>query len=215
MPELERYVLHRLWQLDGDLRLAVAEFDFNTYVRKLTDFCNEELSAFFFDIRKDCLYCDAADDPKRRAYRTTLDILFHALVRWLAPVLVFTTEEVWATRYPDGGSVHLLEWPEIPAIDADDAKWAELRALRTLVTEAIEPLRRDKVLGSSLEAEVTVPSTADAALLAELFISSTVHHGDSLQVAKSSHHKCGRCWRLLPEVEEDGGLCARCAEVVA
>jgi isoleucyl-tRNA synthetase len=214
-PELERYMLHLTHELDRQLRRAVNDFDFNSYTRLLTDFANNDLSAFFFDIRKDCLYCDAADDPKRRAYRTTLDILFHALVRWLAPVLVFTTEEVWATRYPDGGSVHLLEWPEIPAIDADDAKWAELRALRTLVTEAIEPLRRDKVLGSSLEAEVTVPSTADAALLAELFISSTVHHGDSLQVAKSSHHKCGRCWRLLPEVEEDGGLCARCAEVVA
>jgi isoleucyl-tRNA synthetase len=111
--------------------------------------------------------------------------------------------------------VHLLEWPEIPVVDADDSKWAELRELRTQVTEAIEPLRRDKVLGSSLEAEVTVPSTADAAFLAELFISSTVHHGDSLNVAKSDHHKCGRCWRLLPEVEEDGLLCARCSEVVS
>src|SRR4029453_5084859 len=107
------------------------------------------------------------------------------------------------------------EWPELPKVDADDAKWAELRALRTQVTEAIEPLRRDKVLGSSLEAEVTAPSTADAAFLAELFITSTVHHGDSLSVAKSSNHKCGRCWRLLPEVESDGELCARCAEVVA
>jgi isoleucyl-tRNA synthetase len=214
-PELDRYLLHLAAELDGKLKQAVADFDFNTYVRLLTDFCNEDLSAFYFDIRKDCLYCEAADSPKRRAYRSTLDILFHALVRWLAPVLVFTTEEVWGTRYPDGGSVHLLEWPKLPKIDADDAKWAELRALRTSVTEAIEPLRRDKVIGSSLEAEVTVPSTADAAFLAELFISSTVRHGDSLAVAKSAHHKCGRCWRLLPEVEDDGSLCARCAEVVA
>ena len=213
-PELERYMLHLASELDKQLRQAVADFDFNSYTRLLTDFANNDLSAFFFDIRKDCLYCDAADDPKRRSYRTSLDILFHALVRWLAPVLVFTTEEVWSTRYPDGGSVHLLEWPEIPAIDADDAKWSELRALRERVTEAIEPLRRDKVLGSSLEAEVTVPSTADAAFLAELFITSTVHHGDSLTVAKTSHHKCGRCWRLLPEVTSDGSLCARCAGVV-
>jgi isoleucyl-tRNA synthetase len=214
-PELERYMLHLGSEMGKQLRQAVADFDFNTYTRLLTDFANEDLSAFFFDIRKDCLYCDAAGDPKRRAYRTTLDILFHALVRWLAPVLVFTTEEVWGTRYPDASSVHLLEWPEIPAVDADDAAWAELRALRTQVTEAIEPLRRDKIIGSSLEAEVTVPSTADAAFLAELFISSTVRHGDSLTVAKSPHHKCGRCWRLLPEVESDGGLCARCAGVVA
>jgi len=214
-PELERYMLHLASELDGKLKQAVEDFDFNSYTRLLTDFANEDLSAFFFDIRKDCLYCDASSDPKRRAYRTTLDILFHALVGWLAPVLVFTTEEVWSTRYPNDGSVHLLEWPKIPAVDADDAKWAELRALRQQVTEAIEPLRRDKVIGSSLEAEVTVPSSANDAFLAELFISSTVRHGDSLSVAKSQYHKCGRCWRLLPEVESDDSLCARCAKVVA
>jgi isoleucyl-tRNA synthetase len=146
-----------------------------------------------------------------------LDILFHALVRWLSPVLVFTTEEVWGTRYSDSGSVHLLEWPEIPSVDADDGKWAELRALRTRVTEAIEPLRRDKVLGSSLEAEVTVPSSADAAFLAELFITSTVHAvqpGDEIKVAKTDNHKCGRCWRYLPEVKSDGELCGRCEDVL-
>jgi isoleucyl-tRNA synthetase len=213
-PELERYMLHLAAELDGKLRQAVADYDFNGYVRALTDFCNEDLSAFYFDIRKDCLYCDAPGDPRRRAYRTTLDILFHALVRWLAPVLVFTTEEVWGTRFPYTDSVHLLEWPELPSIDADDSAWAELRALRTQVTEAIEPLRRDKILGSSLEAEVTVPATRDAAFLAELFITSTVRHGDSLAVAKTANHKCGRCWRHLPEVEDDGDLCARCAEVV-
>jgi len=111
--------------------------------------------------------------------------------------------------------VHLLEWPELPIVDSDDAAWAELRALRTQVTEAIEPLRRDKVIGSSLEAEVTVPSIADAAFLAELFISSTVRHGDSLSVTKTAQLKCGRCWRHLPEVEAEGTLCARCAEAVA
>src|SRR5205085_2512393 len=151
-PDLERYMLHLTAELDGKLRNAVDDFDFNTYVRALSDFCNEDLSAFYFDIRKDCLYCDAPADPKRRAYRTVLDTLFHALVRWLAPVLVFTSEEVWGTRYPAGGSVHLLEWPDIPQVEADDRKWAELRALRQQVTEAIEPLRREKVLGSSLEA---------------------------------------------------------------
>ena len=88
------------------------------YVRALTDFANEDLSAFYFDIRKDSLYCDAPASVKRRAYRTVLDTLFHALVRWLAPVLVFTTEEVWGTRFPDAGSVHLLEWPEMPPVDA-------------------------------------------------------------------------------------------------
>ena len=219
-PELERYMLHLTAKLDAQLRQAVADFDFNSYVRALTDFCNEDLSAFYFDIRKDCLYCEVnpqtgAQTDKRRAYRSVLDTLFHALVRWLAPVLVFTTEEVWGTRCPDAGSVHLLEWPEIPQVDADDSRWASLRALRTQVTEAIEPLRRDKVLGSSLEAEIAVaelPASAEA--LAELFIVSAVHNGDGLAVSKTSNHKCGRCWRYLPEVSVDGDLCGRCEKVL-
>jgi isoleucyl-tRNA synthetase len=212
-PELERYMLHLTAVLDQKLRNAVDDFDFNTYVRALTDFCNEDLSAFYFDIRKDSLYCDAASSTQRRAYRTVLDTLFHALVRWLAPVLVFTTEEVWGTRYPEGSSVHLLEWPVIPPVDADEERWNALRSLRAEVTERIEPLRRDKVLGSSLEAEVTMPSSEDRELLQELFITSTVHHGD-WKVVKSDNQKCGRCWRLLPEVKSDGDLCNRCDEVV-
>jgi isoleucyl-tRNA synthetase len=217
-PELERYMLHLTAKLDQTLRNAVDDYDFNSYVRALTDFCNEDLSAFFFDIRKDVLYCevnpqDGVQTERRRAYRTVLDILFHALVRWLSPVLVFTTEEVWATRIPDAGSVHLLEWPSVPLADADEAKWAGLRALRAEVTEAIEPLRRDKVFGSSLEAEVSVPSSEDPSFLAELFITSTVHNGN-LNVRKTSNHKCGRCWRYLPEVKEDGALCGRCEDVL-
>jgi isoleucyl-tRNA synthetase len=222
MPELERYVLALLGELDQALRTAVAEFDFNAYIRALSEFCNEDLSAFFFDIRKDSLYCDAPDDPGRRACRTVLDTLFHALVRYAAPVLVFTAEEVWASRYPDAGSVHLLEWPEVPRAETDMGRWDKLRALREKVTEAIEPLRREKIVRSSLEAEVTVPaglipqgfSDED---LAELFISGTVTRSDEpgIAVRKTGDAKCGRCWRLLPEVPEDGALCGRCSEVVA
>jgi isoleucyl-tRNA synthetase len=142
-----------------------------------------------------------------------LDTLFHALVRWLSPVLVFTSEEVWGTRFPDRGSVHLLEWPVVPPVDADEERWAKLRALRAEVTERIEPLRRDKIVGSSLEAEVWVPSDEDAALLEELFITSTVHRGD-WKVVKTDNHKCGRCWRHRPDVPQDGALDARCDEVV-
>ncbi|QDP19187.1 isoleucine--tRNA ligase [Sphingomonas xanthus] len=217
MPELERYMLALTAELDVVLRQAVADYDFNSYVRALSEFANNDLSAFFFDIRKDSLYCDAPNDPKRRAYRTVLDTLFHALVRWAAPVLVFTAEEVWGTRYPDAGSVHLLEWPLVDSEwrdEALEAKWAELRSLRETVTEAIEPLRRDKLIRSSLEAEVTVASNADPKLLEELFIVSSVRPGETLAVTKTDHHKCGRCWRLLPEVSEDGDLCARCEDVV-
>ena len=217
-PELERYMLHLVHALDQQLRRAIADYDFNGYVRLLSDFANEELSAFFFDIRKDSLYCDAPDDLKRRAYRTMLDVLFHAMVRWAAPVLVFTSEEVWQARFPsEDGSVHFLDWPELPAEAGEDIspRWLEVRRLRERVTEAIEPLRREKIVRSSLEANVTVPETplsVDA--LAEAFIVAKVSPGDEVTVSRTDYHKCGRCWRLLPEVVEDSALCGRCAEVV-
>jgi isoleucyl-tRNA synthetase len=238
MPELERYVLHLLADMDGKLKQAVNDFDFNTYVRLITDFANNDLSAFFFDIRKDSLYCDAATDPKRRAYRTVLDILFHAMVRYAAPVLVFTSEEVWATRFPDAESVHLLEWPEVDAGWVDNqlqTKWDRLRSYRSDVTEAIEPLRREKQVGSSLAADVEIDihhsedtSALETTDLAEMFISGEVRLVDEVVsgytpgrsseariLAKpTTHHKCGRCWRHLPEVAEDGTLCNRCEEVV-
>ncbi|MDQ0839632.1 isoleucine--tRNA ligase [Sphingomonas faeni] len=220
MPELERYVLHRLRMIDTELRQAAEAYEFNRYTRLLTDFANEDLSAFFFDIRKDSLYCDAGDDIKRRSYRTVLDVLFHALVRYAAPVLCFTAEEVWQSRFPsDDSSVHYLEWPALPSLDADDvvgSKWHEIRQLRVAVTEAIEPLRREKTVRSSLEAEITVPSMLlDADALAEAFIVAKVTPGDAVTVTRTDFHKCGRCWRHLPEVNVDGDLCDRCEEVVA
>jgi isoleucyl-tRNA synthetase len=218
MPELERYVLHRLSEVDAVLRRAIDDFDFNTYTRTLIDFCNEDLSAFYFDIRKDCLYCDAPSDPKRRACRTVLDILFQALVRYAAPVLVFTAEEVWTTRFPNRGSIHLLQIHPLPAEWHDEAlagRFAGLRALRQTVTEAIEPLRRDKIVRSSLEAEVTVPALPlSPALLQEIFIVAKVTKGDSVAVVRTDFAKCGRCWRHLPDVAQDGALCDRCEEVV-
>jgi isoleucyl-tRNA synthetase len=250
MPELERYVLHLLADVDGKLQQAVNDFDFNTYVRLLSEFANNDLSAFFFDIRKDSLYCDAATNPKRMAYRTVLDILFHALVRYAAPVLVFTAEEVWQTRFPDEtDSVHFLEWPETKGwwFDQELAeKWGRLRVVRVAITSAIEPLRRDKTIGSSLEADVAIICYDDADIrileetdVPELAIISGVsiredhafegvEDPDPLEVKwtadvefvlaearPTTHHKCGRCWRHLPEVSQDGALCGRCEEVVA
>ncbi|MFA5969524.1 MAG: isoleucine--tRNA ligase [Sphingomonas sp.] len=216
MPELERYMLHLLAELDAKLREAAEGYDFNRYVRLLSDFANEDLSAFYFDIRKDSLYCDAPDSVKRRACRTVMDMLFHALVRYAAPVTVFTAEEIWQSRFPDeGASVHFLEWPELTAVEADAATWEAVRGLRVQVNEAIEPLRREKIVRSSLEADVTVPAMPlPADELAEAFIVASVALGDGLTVKRTDHHKCGRCWRLLPEVSEDGALCDRCAGVV-
>ncbi|OYU16054.1 MAG: isoleucine--tRNA ligase [Alphaproteobacteria bacterium PA4] len=228
MPELERWVLHRLAVIDGELRAAVADFSFNTYVTTLSTFINNDLSAFVFDVRKDSLYCDAVSDPKRRAYRSLLDTLFHALTRWFAPVLVFTAEEVWGTRYPDGGSVHLLEWPAIDAGWRDDALAERVTAVRTLRDQVylqLEELRRSKQIGAFLEAAVSVPASEalaayDDAQLAELLIIGrlTRHKrdaNDGIMVGRVEDAKCARCWRLLPDVAEDSGLCGRCEDVVA
>ncbi|HEY0626553.1 MAG TPA: isoleucine--tRNA ligase [Allosphingosinicella sp.] len=234
MPELERWVLHRLAELDAELREAAEGYEFNRYTRAITAFANDDLSAFFFDIRKDSLYCDAPTEPKRRAYRTVLDIVFHALVRWVSPILCFTAEEVWASRYPEGGSVHLETWPEVDPSWEDEPlgrKWSHVRDLRETVTEAIEPLRREKIIRSSLEADVdvrvkdaTLAERAQSIDFTELcivssarvtgFADDTVEATRLVDVKKTSKEKCGRCWRHLPEVVEDGALCARCEEVV-
>ncbi len=248
MPELERYMLHLLADMDAKLKTAVNDFDFNSYLRLLTDFANEDLSAFFFDIRKDCLYCDAATDPKRMAYRTVLDILFHALVRYAAPVLVFTSEEVWQTRFPDADSVHFSNWPEVDAGWVDEMlgqRWRLIRAFREQAFNVLEPMRRSKEIGSSLVADLRVEpakqtnmQTLQSVDLAEVTICASVvvsqptegfsvsstdpdspnaafdYGGGFIAGFVSPNHKCGRCWRHLPEVVEDGALCARCEDVV-
>jgi isoleucyl-tRNA synthetase len=230
MPELERWVLHRLAEIDAELRRASSDFDFNAYVTTISTFVNNDLSALVFDIRKDSLYCDAASHPTRRAYRSLLSTLLDALTRWLAPVLVFTAEEVWTTSNP--GSVHIAEWPAIDPAWLDPAlgtRWQQLRALRSLATMAIEPARRDKLIGSSLEARLTLAAAhADAALIAsvdfaELCIVSDVvfdidpalEAGAIVSVEKIDAEKCARCWRHLPDVNEETGLCGRCDAVVA
>jgi isoleucyl-tRNA synthetase len=223
-------MLHLLAKLDAELRGVVDKaagseewLEFSRYTRALFDFANSDLSAFFFDIRKDCLYCDAKNDPKRRAYRTVLNTLFHALGRYAAPIIPFTAEEVWQSRYPNPEeSVHFLEWPQVDAEWSNESlgtKWTELRNQRDQVNEAIEPLRREKVIRSSLEADVTMGQTvpSDGVNFAEIAIVARIETGvgDAIVVKPSDWHKCGRCWRLLPEVEEDGTLCNRCDEVLA
>jgi isoleucyl-tRNA synthetase len=228
MPALERWVMHRLSVISGELKAAAVAYDFNRYTSLITEFVQNDLSAFAMDVRKDSLYCDAPTAPARRAWRTVLDLTFHALTRWLAPVMVFTAEEVWGTRYPDAGSVHLLEWPDIDAGWQDaalDKQFTLARKLREEVYLKLEDLRRAKTVGSFLEASVTITTThADriAALagldLAELLLVANVSltHGDNetLTVEKADLAKCARCWRHLPDVKPETELCGRCDAVV-
>src|SRR5690606_9052689 len=155
MPELERWVLHRLAELDSSLRRWVEDFDFHELYRAVHDFCAVDLSAFYFDVRKDVLYCDTPDSLRRRACRTVMDLLFDYLTAWLAPIICFTAEEAWWARGKAPESVHLRCYPEAPAEWRDDDladKWARVRAARRVVTGALELERAAKRLGSSLQA---------------------------------------------------------------
>ncbi len=244
MPELERWVLHRLSELDLLVRRSIEDFDFHGMFTALHNFCAVDLSAFYFDIRKDRLYCDAPDDIRRRAARTVFDRCFDCLVKWLAPVVCFTAEEAWLARHGDteGRSVHLELFPEIPPGWHDAAlgeRWAQLRDLRRVVTGAIELERSAKRLGSSLQAAIELfvpPHLLDIARevdLAELCIASSgaVRAGPvpddavtlpdlpqiGVRVTLAAGERCERCWRVLPEVGRVAGrpdLCQRCAEVV-
>ena len=244
MPELERYILHRLVELEADVKHAYETLDFKTVWRRCVDFASADLSAFYLDIRKDSLYCDAPSDPRRRAARTVMAEVFDRLTLWLAPICVFTCEEAWLSRYPsDDGSIHLQSFKDVPAAwrdDALDAKWEKVRAVRRVVTGALEVERREKRIGASLEAapKVVVPDQsyldAFAALdPAELFITSAseLEVGTAPEGAfrldddksgivvisqKAGGEKCARCWRFLPEVAYNpSGLCHRCEAVVA
>ena len=243
MPELERWVLHRLHTLDGDLRKACNAFEFHGFYAALHHFCATELSAFYLDIRKDSLYCDRADDLRRRAARTVLDNLFDCLTAWLAPVICFTAEEAWTARHGDNaGSVHLRTFPDIPAGWRDDAlaaKWSKVRALRRVVTGALEEERAAKRIGSSLDAAPVVEATPDyveamaGVDLAEIAITSAAAltaaaeprgafvlpeiAGVAATPALADHPKCGRCWKKLPDVGADPDVpetCGRCADAV-
>ncbi|MBI1391657.1 MAG: isoleucine--tRNA ligase [Alphaproteobacteria bacterium] len=244
MPELERYILHRLAVLDAEVRDAYEQFDFKRVWRRTLDFAAFDLSAFQLDIRKDALYCDAADSPRRRAARTVMSAAFDRLTAWLAPICAFTMEEAWMARHGEAArSVHLRQFPETPAEWRDDAlaaRWDALRRVRRVATGALELARREKRIGSSNEAAITLHLSTDELRavvagrdLAELFITGAVDlaAGDGPQgafrmddapgvaviVSEAGGEKCERCWRYTGDVGAEidrPDLCGRCAGVV-
>lgn len=232
MPELERLMLHRLSELDDVVRSGYDAFDFKRITRTLLDFMVVELSAFYFDIRKDALYCEAPSSVKRKASVQVVRHLFDCLVKWLAPMLPFTMEEAWLDRHPDTVSVHLDQFPQVPADWKNEAlaeKWRKVRQVRRVVTGALEIARARKVIGSSLEA-VPLVTLDDAALeaaiadvdMAEMAITSDlviVHgtapagaftlddvRGVAVVVEKAEDRglvKCARSWRYTADVGQD------------
>jgi isoleucyl-tRNA synthetase len=228
--ELERLMLHRLAELDHDIRRAYETYDYRKVVGLLTQFMNTELSAFYFDIRKDALYCEPPSSLKRKAALTVIDRLSEALLKWLAPILSFTAEEAWLLYRPDDAeSVHLTALPKIPREWRDDnlaAKWDRVREVRTVVTGAIEIERANKKIGSSLEAapEVYVSDPdlmagLEGVDVAEVCITSDIsvlakpapagaftlpnEPGVGVVVKRAVGKKCARSWRITTDVGSD------------
>jgi isoleucyl-tRNA synthetase len=228
LPSLERYILHRLWQLDGQVREAYTAYNYADVLRPVLDFCQGDLSSLVFDIRRDSLYCDRPDDLTRRAYRTVLDAVFERLTAWLNPIAPFTMHEAWASRFPDAQANAFRVIPDTPAewqSDEAAARWSRIEEVTSAVTAALEVERREKRIGSSLEAApvVTAPAELLAAFdgldAAEIFRTSSASliPGDAVSVdpAAADGHKCARCWRILPEVKPVSQLCLRCEDAVS
>jgi isoleucyl-tRNA synthetase len=243
-PLLERWLLHRLWQLDRGVREAYETYQFRDAVSAIIEFCNVDLSAFYVDVRKDALYCDMQSSLRRRACRSALDEVFSRLTAWLAPILPFTAEEAWLTRFPDDVSVHLRLFPETPPAWEDEfagEEIARLREARTVVTGALEVARRDKLIGSALEARPLVFVVDDnlraalqAADFAELCITSGIAieagagpatafrlnetPGVAVVVEKAPGVKCARSWKYFDPATADPrypDITPRDAEAVA
>jgi isoleucyl-tRNA synthetase len=239
MPELEQWMLHKLATLDKIVRDGYTNYDFQHVFQQLFQFCTVDLSTIYFDIRKDALYCNSENELTRRSSRTLLDILFRRLTTWLAPMLVFTMEDVWLTRFNEKNtSVHLEDMPETPKdwLNPElDQKWKVIRSVRRVVTGAIEIERKEKNIGASLEAAPTIFiedvskfEIINKQNFADICITSAVTlinkpfdkeaftledtPGIGVIFKKADGIKCERCWKILEEVKSDSKtcLCERC-----
>ncbi len=240
MPELEKYILHRLKGVDDELKECSETYDFAGFYNTLHTFCAVDLSAFYFDIRKDSLYCDDENSIKRRATRTVMDILFNAVTRYLAPVLSFTAEEAYLCRFPNAkDSIHMQGFLDLPK-EYENAelseKWEKIRTYRRVMTGALEVERAAKTIGSSLQGELLIYTSTDVAKLfdgididelaitskAQLIMAQPTASAFMLDdvpdmgvvVNKAEGEKCERCWRVLEEVKAPKHICGRCDDAV-
>jgi len=244
MPDLEKWVLHRLKELDLLHKEAVKNYTFQLFYSELHTFCSSDLSAFYFDMRKDALYCDEATNMTRRSSRTVLKEIFNCLTAWLAPVLCYTADEAWLAFIGDENqeSVHLRYFPKLSDKLINNKlrdSWNSLRKIRGVINGALEIARQDKVIGSSLEAKINIYIQNEGFKLLkknrnleELFIVSKVEiiesdvpddiykedivEGLGVKVVKADGIKCERCWKIemINSNEQDNDLCSRCSEVI-
>ena len=239
MPEIEHWVLARLYELNKLLEISVKNYNFQSFYSELHNFCALDLSAFYFDIRKDSLYCDSFSDFKRRASRTVLEQLFICLSSWLAPVLCYTAEEAWLSyKDNDKSSIHLEEFPKISSKFNNEKllkKWSLLRSIRRVITGALEVARKDRIIGSSLDAKIIIYSknkdhinllkevdlnelsiVSDSSIIKES-IPSAAYKEQNIEdigvlVLRAEGNKCERCWKM--ETNLKNSICERCSEVI-
>ncbi len=228
LPELERYILHRMEELDKgteSLPILFSHYRYTTYMTKVMEFC-QMISTLWFDVRKDVLYCDAESSTVRKAYRWTLATVFDRVVRWVSPVMVFAAEEMWAARYPDQPSIHLRQWlPRLELSFPHSDRWNNLLEFRSTVLTELEKARAEGKIKSSLEASLTITVPVDSTLLddleaidvAEFLLVSSVEVFEfpadlMIRVEVSEKKKCDRCWRHV--IENDNQLCQRCETAV-
>jgi isoleucyl-tRNA synthetase len=244
MPELEKWVLHRLKELDILLKKAVDSYTFQAFYSELNTFCSSDLSAFYFDIRKDSLYCDNANNEVRRSARTVLYEVFKCLTAWLAPVICYTAEEAWLAYNGNENedSIHLKQFPEIPENWINDElndKWLRIRKIRKFINGGLELARQEKIIGSSLEAKIVIcmedtqySTLLEAIDIEEISIVSKVEvikgsilegsykedglEGLGVLVSPALGKKCVRCWKIDEKIDNnlEDPLCNRCIEVV-
>ena len=224
LDELEQYILHKLYVIDKSVKDNLKNYNFHKLSKELLNFCTLDLSSFYFDIRKDVLYCDSLNSKKRKDCVTVLNIILDSLLKWFAPILVFTTEEIYNLVGKDNNSIHEQPFPEIPnewKNEDLDIKWKQLFKIKQKANIAIEEKRTNKEIGSSLEAEIKIITDKnnynllEGLDLAEYFITSKAEKNISekkeeinIIVKKTEGTKCPRCWKILDN------SCARCTEVV-
>ncbi len=237
LPELEQLVLHQLYEMDQKIRGYIKNYEFGKLAKELHEFCNNTLSAFYFDIRKDRLYCDDPQSFERRACRSVMAVTYNGLTAWLAPILSFTAEEAWSHRpagvFEDVESVHLRDFPEVPANWKNDElaeKWLTVREVRDGVLHTLEEMRTNRDLKSSLEAVPHIIFTkkqkeafeslsqneiADVFITSDVVISDKILEHETIIGVKADGEKCVRCWKVLPEVVGHADhICNRCDDVV-
>ena len=239
LPDLEKYILFKIWEINKIIEESIKENNYHKIYKELLIFCSNDLSSFYFDIRKDCLYCDNELSKKRKSCRSTLKIIFNFLTAWFAPILCFTTEEAWLSgNFDNKESIHLRTFPKANEKWGDKNfgdKWKEIINIRKVVTSAIEIEREKKIIGSSLEAstELTVSKKIKNYLnninLNDLFIVSSAKivnklsgdafsldgiNGTKVKIKKADGLKCERCWIISKEVKNNKNLCNRCQSVV-